>query len=267
MSAPRRPRPTPPQGSGVPSDELEPTSGFAVREDPGLPAGMLEALYARPSRKRTALVVLPVLAGLGVAAFVGANLLWPGDPDPVATPTATSEDSSADARSGSDETLTCWDGKPAARTKDCALPTGRAGLSHVFPSFDPDRMECRDELVANPQYQRPAMWTCEQELTGPVALTYSQVSSIKSARRYFDKLHGASSVDAEDGDQRRRERWATARLTGSEGAREFAGSILLSGAPYAVTVTAQNRADVGRALDTLVQVRPVDRLRLADPEA
>lgn len=258
------PRPTPADGSGAPNDE--PAAGFVVREDPGLPAGMLEALYARPSRTRTALVVLPVLAALGVAAFIGAGLVWPADTERAAERTAKSQKTSADARSGGAEALTCWDGEPAANTKDCTLPTGRKGLAHVFPSFDPDRMDCRDDLVANPQYQRPAMWTCEQQLSGPVALTYSQVTGAKSARRYFEELHGAPAVNAEDGEDGD-ERWATTPLAGSMNPRLFAGSILLSGAPYAVTVTAENRADVDRALDTLVQVRPVDRLRLADPEA
>ncbi len=243
MSAPRRP--------DGPETDSDPDAA------PGLPAGMLEALYSRPSRARTALVVVPLLAGLAVAAYVGSTLVWPGEDEPAASSTT-----------GTDTTgVTCWNGAEKTDERSCVLPRGRAGLQHVFPSFDPGQQDCRDELEENPQYTRPTMWTCDVELAGPVSITYSQVSGQKAARRYFDKLHGVEAVRDRSSSGVRRDRWRASQVKGSKNPRLWSGSVLVRGAPYAVTVAAQRRADVGRALDRRVQMRPVEELRLAAPDS
>ena len=242
VSAPRRPdSPADPQGD----------------TEPALPAGMLEALYSRPSRARTALVVVLLLAGLAVAAYVGSTLVWPGDDEPAASSTT-----------GTDATgVTCWNGDVKTDERSCVLPTGRAGLEHVFPSFDPEQQTCRDELVENPQFKRPAMWTCDVELAAPVSITYSQVSGAKAARRYFGDLHGVEPVKDRSSSGVRRDRWRTSEVDGAKNPRLWSGSVLVRGAPYAVTVTAQRRADVGRALDRRVQMRPLEELRVAAPDS
>lgn len=268
VSAPRRPDARPDERFDEPAPDQAPDQATDQAADQdtssgglpaGLPPGMLEALYARPSRARTALVVVPLLAGLGVAAYVGSTLLWPGDDEPSAS-SGTGSDAATDA-------VTCWDGAEKTDERSCALPTGRDGLRHVFPSFDPDRLDCRDELAANPQYQRPAMWTCDVSIAGPVQITYSQVSGAKAARRYFDKLHGVESNADRSSSGVRRERWRASRLESGPDEGRWGGSFLLRGAPYAVTVVAQRRPDVGRALDRRVSVRPLDELRLAAPES
>ncbi len=254
VSAPRRPDA---QGDAAPDNPTDTRLDTRPDPQPGLPAGMLEALYARPSRARTALVLVPLLAGLGVAAYVGSTLLWPGDDEPEAAGTGTASDTSG---------VTCWNGDEKTDERSCVLPTGRAGLEHVFPSFDPERLDCRDELKTNPQYRRPAMWTCDTEIAGPVSITYSQVNGAKAAKRYFDQLHGVKATKDRSSSGVRRDRWRASPVKGAKKPALWSGSFLVNGAPYAVTVTAQRRADVGRALDRRVSVRPLDELRLAAPE-
>lgn len=253
VSAPRRP-------DGSETDRDPDTAPDSTPDSTlGLPAGMLEALYSRPSRARTALVVVPLLAGLAVAAYVGSTLVWPGEDEPAASSSPTT---------GTDSTgVTCWNGDEKTDERSCALPTGRDGLQHVFPSFDPGKQTCRDELEENPQYTRPAMWTCDVELGGPVSITYSQVSGQKAARRYFDKLHGVEAVRDRSSSGVRRDRWRTSQVKKSKNPRLWSGSVLVRGAPYAVTVTAQRRADVARALDRRVQMRPLEELRLTAPDS
>ena len=64
----------------------------------------------------------------------------------------------------------------------------------------------------------------------------------------------------------RRDRWRTSEVDGAKNPRLWSGSVLVRGAPYAVTVTAQRRADVGRALDRRAQMRPLEELRVAAPD-
>ena len=240
VSTPGRPRPEP-------ADESPP-------QEQGLPASLLESLYSRPSRKRTALVVVPLVAALAAAALVGGSLVWP-----------TGDESEASA---SDTGVTCWNGDEKVAEEFCTLPRGRAGLEHVFPSFDPQRLTCRDELEAKPDLrrQRSAMWSCDQKIVGPVSITYSRVTGARQTRTYLNRLHGVQAVGDRSSSGVRRQRWRVSQVDGSSDPRLFSGSILLRGAPYAVTVTARRRADVGRALDRRVEVRPLDELRLADPD-
>lgn len=216
--------------------------------DPGQPGTRPRRRLGGPSRWRTALVLLPLLVGLGVAAYVGGTLLWP----------TLDEKASGTDSSGP----TCWDGTQVEAAEECPLPTGRAGLRHVFPSFTPGRLECRNELAEDPALRRPTMWTCDQGLSRPFSVTYSQMSDLGSARRSLRRLHGGPGAAERTDDGQVRERWAATRVAGSD-PQLFSGSILLRGAPYAVTVTAPRRADVRRALDRVIEVRPVEGLRLS----
>lgn len=200
----------------------------------------------RPGRRRTALVVLPLLLGVAVAGgFGGQLLLSPG------------EDAAA-----ADDGLTCWDGDLVEAAADCPKPRGAAGLAWVFPSFDRDALECVDELVAHPEYTRPEMWTCEQVIGGrPVRVTYSEVSGTRPALRFLDELHGrdARSTGRTSDGRSAVYTWRPSQAPGGP----WTASLLLRDAPFAVTVSATSRADAARALERRVRVRPPDERRVS----
>lgn len=186
----------------------------------------------RPGRRRTLVVVLPLLAGLAVAAGVGGRLLLSPD----------------DGAAAADGPTTCWDGRLAIDVP-CPEPTGTAGLAWVFPTFDRVRLDCVDELELHPEYTRPAMWTCEQAVGGrPVQVTYSEVTGTEDALRFLDRLHGP--------DARRTERSAYAWRATQTPSGSWVTSLLLRDLPFAVTVTATQRSDAARALARRVEVRP-----------
>lgn len=186
-----------------------------------------------PSRRRTALVALPLLAGLVVAGGVGGRLALSPGQDAVAA----------------DGGVTCWDGEPAETIEDCRRPRGIAGLTWVFPSFDRERLECVDELVSHPEYTRPTMWTCAQAVGGrAVDVTYSEVTGIQDALRFLDRLHGPDARSTGPAAYS----WSpTVTRSGA-----WVASLLLRDVPFSVTVTATQRSDAARALERRVRVRP-----------
>lgn len=194
---------------------------------------------ARPGRRRTALVVLPLLVGLVVAGGVGGQLLV----------------GVADDRAASASDLTCWDGTSVAAASDCSEPRGADGLAWVFPTFDREELDCVDELIAHPEYTRPEMWTCQQAVGGrPVSVTYSQVSAVPEALRFFDKRHGRDARSRTRSTGR-----AAAVYTWTPSATpdgRWEASLLLRDAPFAVSVVAATRSDASRALTRRVRVRP-----------
>jgi hypothetical protein len=198
---------------------------------------------SRPGRRRTAMVVLPLLVGLAAVGGTGGRMLLGETGDPAS---AT-------------DTVTCWDGEEAESVRQCSRPRGVDGLARVFASFRPAELECFDELERNPSYNRPAMWTCTQTIGGrPVSVTYSEVTARKPAVRFFDDLHGEDAR----GVVRDLRGGATAYIwtpQATEGAWE--GSLLLREGPFAVTVRAELRSDASRALQRRVLVRPPEEWR------
>ncbi|WP_300600229.1 hypothetical protein [uncultured Nocardioides sp.] len=196
------------------------------------------AARSRPGARRTALVVVPLFAGLVAAGAVGGQMLW-----------AEIEGSEAAA-----PRFFCWNAEEAADPSDCPKPRGADGLAWVLPSFRPDRLDCVDELELNPDYNRPVMWTCDQVVGGqPVSVTYSQVTGQRAALRYFDKMHGDSRVATRSADGRSEVfRWAPSQTP----AGDWQVSLLLRDAPYAVTVVAPTAKDAERTLEHRVRIRP-----------
>lgn len=201
---------------------------------------------SRPGARRTVLVVLPLLVGLAVTGGMGGRLLL-GETEPASATGA----------------VTCWDGEEVDAAEQCGRPRGTDGLTRVFPSFRPDRLDCLDELERNPSFNRPAMWTCTQTIGGrPVAVTYSEVTARKPAVRFLDDLHGEDAR----GVVRTLRGGATAYVWTPQATDDGAweGSLLLREGPYAVTVRADLRSDAARALERRVVVRPPEEWR-ADP--
>lgn len=193
---------------------------------------------SRPGARRTALVVVPLLAGLAASAAVGGSMLWAEIEEPQPESTA----------------LVCWNGEDATTASDCPKPQGAEGMAWVLPSFRPDRLDCVDELELHPEYNRPVMWTCDQVVDGqPVSLTYSQVTGQRAALRYFDKLHGDTRVATRTSDDRS-EIFLWAPSAAPDGT--WTASLLLRDAPYAVSVVAPTSQDAAGVLERKVRVRP-----------
>ena len=192
----------------------------------------------RPGARRTALVMIPLLAGLGVTAAVGGQMLWAEIEDPQPASTG----------------LVCWNGDDATTTSDCPKPRGVDGMAWVLPSFRPDRLDCVDELELHPEYNRPVMWTCDQVVDGQsVSVTYSQVTGQRAALRYFDKLHGDTRVASRSSDGRS-EIFSWAPSGTPDGT--WTASLLLRDAPYAVSVVAPTSDAATTVLERRVRIRP-----------
>ena len=221
----------------TPTDQTAPPPAGDDGTDPLVPDDAPRATD-RPGARRTALVVVPLLAGLVVAGTVGGQMLWAEIED--------TDDAAAE--------VFCWNGEGAASRSECPKPRGTDGLAWVLPSFRPDRLDCVDELEQHPEYNRPVMWTCEQAVEGrAVSVTYSQITGQRAALRYFDKLHGDSRVATRSSDGRSEVfRWAPSQSADGQ----WRASLLLRDAPYAVTASAADREDAELVLDRRVRIRP-----------
>ncbi|MBF4163674.1 hypothetical protein [Nocardioides acrostichi] len=208
---------------------------------------MLEAMHRRPTRARTAAVVVPIVLGLAIAAGYGSRLLWH-----QVAPAASSGE------------VTCWDGSGADAAVDCALPSGVKGLAWVFPTFKPAKQDCTDELASHPAFTRATMWSCRQTVQGrAVSITYSQVASVSQTRRTLDRQLGA--------DQRSRStprgagprfRWQPARIADGR----WRSALLVGSQPYLVEVTASTAQDAADVLKRRVRVRPASELLVQPSE-
>ena len=191
-----------------------------------------------PSRLRSVLVVIPLVAGLVVVAGIGARMLLADIPDPE--PEATVAD------------VTCWDGTTKA-AEDCTSPTGRAGLRWVFPSFKPDLLGCRNVLLEHPEFKRPTMFECDGAVpTGRVTITYSELSAVPAGRAYLEKEYGVAPEEIDDG----RLLWTDSGAT--DGIYE--ADVMYAEAPFAVEVRARSAQVRDDALDSLIRFRPADHI-------
>lgn len=195
-----------------------------------------------PGQWRSALIIAPLFAGLLLAAGLGARMLLAEIPDPEPV------DAVADA--------TCWDGetRPA---DECAMPSGRAGLRWVFPSFRPDDLGCRNVLLDRPKSKRPTMFECEDRVgSEPVTITYSELNGVEQARRYLEKAYGSPPEEVA-GDGSRRLVWTEGDEAGDD---VYKLDVIYADLPYGVEVRADSAQARDRALDSLVRFRPEDQI-------
>ena len=193
-------------------------------------------------RWRSLLIILPLVAGVFVAAAIGARMLLAEIPDPAAAETTS------DVR--------CWDGVSAAPA-ECTVPSGRAGLRWVFPSFRPDEIDCRNALRAQPELKRTTKFECDDRVsTGQVTITYTEFENVGQGRRYLEKDYGFPPETVTDGGAR--------RLLWTEG-DEPGGAVyeldmMYAEVPFGVEVRAVSAKVRDKALDSLVRFRPDDEL-------
>lgn len=219
-------------------------SGERPGADPLVPVEPVERVRwwrRRPGWVRTTLVVAPTLLGLVVTGMVGLSLLRSTGADPVEVVSDVS----------------CWDG--ADPDDGCSTPEGGRGLRWVFPSFNPNRLDCVDDLVRNPSFNRPVMRTCEVMIGGrPVQVTYSEVTGQRPALRYFDQLHGEDRREPDVLGGAQVVRWRASPVPDGG----WHASVLLKALPYAVTVRTERRSDADKVLRRWVDVRSQEELQL-----
>ena len=198
-----------------------------------------------PGGGRSVLIVLPLVVVLLLSAGVGARLLLADIPDPEPVEVEVAD-------------VTCWDGETRPAEK-CGVPSGRAGLRWVFPSFRPADLRCRNALLDHPKSQRPAMFECRGRVrSGPVTITYSELNGAEQARRYHEKEYGFPPEEVDD-DGVRRLLWTEGDRPG-DGVYEL--DVMYADLPYGVEVRARSATARDRALDALVRFRPEDQIRV-----
>ena len=187
-------------------------------------------------RLRSVLVLLPLLAGLLIAASIGAGMLWADIPE----------------RKLTGPNVTCWDGQEAPVT-DCTEPRGSRGLHWVFPSFKPRDERC--EPAKRLSKTSPYVVACTQRFDQrPITVTYTARSSADDLIKALRASYGAKPVSEADG-ERLVFRTASA---GSDGL--FRVTVAYAGHPFSVTIEAPDSRVRDTALDELVTFRPADEI-------
>lgn len=216
--------------------------GPALATEPSATSRTLQVLR-RIARWRTAIVVFPLLGGLGVVAAVGAQMMTASIPEPE----APSE-------------VTCWDGGVVDGPDACTMPSGQAGLRWVFPTFHPNRDDCVDVLVLHPEYARPAMWECDFKVAGHwVTVVYMQLAGLDPARRHFEKYFPNSERERVRTAEGNAYRYVWRQRT--EDGFELAAMYI--DFPYAVSITADKAQLRDLALREL-EFRHPDRISVAE---
>ncbi|MDQ4052844.1 MAG: hypothetical protein M3237_09100 [Actinomycetota bacterium] len=197
----------------------------------------------RIARWRTALVVLPLLGGLGVVAGVGAQMMTARISEP-----------------GAPAGVMCWDGGVVEGADSCTMPTGQLGLRWVFPRFHPGRDDCVDVLGSHPEYDRPAMYECDFKVAGHwVKVAYIQLAGVDPARRFFEKDFPDSERDRVRTAEGTAYRYVWRQRT--EGGFELASMYI--DFPYAVSITAAKALHRDLAFRRL-EFRHPDRISVAE---
>ncbi|GAA4687709.1 hypothetical protein [Nocardioides nanhaiensis] len=198
-------------------------------------------------RRRTLVVVPLLLGGVAVAGAYGARMML-------------SEDRSTGAG------VVCWNGVAERTAADCSPLAGRAGLAWVFPSFDPDRLDCTDDLATGDGANlRPTSWTCNAQVgDNAVRITYYRMSDPQQAAAYqerrFGEPGGRTAVGSPVGPGEAPQQVWRGRVRG-----EFLVVAARTDVPFAVEVAAELPRARDRAVGT-VRMR-TGELRLRSTEA
>ncbi|WP_134765775.1 hypothetical protein [Nocardioides sp. 1609] len=210
-----------------------PAPSFDVDEDDRAePPTFLRVL----KRWRAVIVLLPLLVGIGIAASIGASMLWADDADAP----------------GPEPDVTCWD-RSVAPASECPEPTGLVGLRWVYPDLPARAAGCTPEGRAD-EATGTLAYVCTLPLGGDeVRVLYTRHATTEAGLERAARRHPGVTAEEDDGrvvyrDARpERGRWsltaayadhpfsvtveaATARL------RDLALSELVSRAPDDVTV-------------------------------
>lgn len=190
-------------------------------------------------RSRAALVLVPLLVGLAIAAGIGAQKLWADIPERALPVTE----------------VVCWDGDRLPEA-DCTEPRGPAGLRWVFPSFQPSEQDCRRVERGQRPTAPPWEFSCETSYDlRQVTITYTIRSSVDTGLEFLQRTYGGEPREAADG-----ERLVFASSRARDGI--YSTTVAYADEPFSVTVQAPALDVRDGALAELVDFRPVDQLRV-----
>lgn len=150
-------------------------------------------------------------------------------------------------------TAICWDTEEVSDADECTLPTGEAGLRWVFPSFDPEKGECRNLLKGVKNPTRPTAWQCDIVAKNGVLVqvNYLELASARSGRVYYQKQFEGSKrlkvLDRED--QVFRYEWRQPTNLG------FQLATVYKDFPFAVVVNSENAAFRDKIFKSRVKFR------------
>ena len=231
---------------------------------------------SRPAWRDAALVALLALVIVAGLVYYGVRLSQDAGSEaaavgtPSAAPTATSAPSATESVEPTPEPSptdpptearplnpgTCWDGTPTPDLRGCGLPTGVAGLAWVFPSFDPDRSQCRENPNSDRSFGVEVSWVCTERALGrEVLVSYDHVTDIGEVDAFMHASVPAGQV---------------VEIPGANGGRCVASDTAKRPAritgwyerfPYVVSVFAPTRASAERAWKAIVQQRPAQAVR------
>jgi hypothetical protein len=197
---------------------------------------LVESANNGAGRGRSALIMAPLLGGLVIVAAVGARMVLAEIPDPSAQEAAD---------------VTCWDGATRPET-ECGIPSGRAGLRWMFPSFKPSDLGCRNALLERPRSSRPTMFDCRGRVAvGTVTITYSELTSSDRGRAYLEKEYGFEPEELDD-HLGRRLLWTEGDKAGDD---IYELAMIYADLPFGVEVRARSAEARDRALQSLVRFR------------
>lgn len=216
------------------------TAGAATpeRASPGTwVLGMLVRFGRWLVRRRTPLLLIPMLAALIVVGSIGAQMLLEEVPEPEANAPP----------------VICWDKQEAPTAQECSTPTGTPGLRWVFPSFAPRKDGCRELADQDPDSRRPTQWQCGTTFGNGVTVqvSYIELAGAKSGRTFYSKrFAGSDRVEVADreGNVFRYE-W---RQPTEEG---FELATVYKDFPFAVTVESKNAAFRNKVFRSRVKLR------------
>ena len=144
--------------------------------------------------------------------------------------------------------MTCWNGKGAAKVRECSVPRGRAGLEYVFESMA--RQECA-KVQDDPAEGRTLLFTCEAELDDgtDVEIDYSIWTSAGAAADHYRGILPSTGKSA-----------GVRSWSGQVGER-YVGAGAYVDEPFSLAVSVPTADALGEAITTAVTARPAARLR------
>jgi hypothetical protein len=222
---------------------------------------------SRPPWRDAALVALLAVVLVAGLVYYGVRLSQEAGSDPAAVPTPSVAPETIEPSPGLSPAAspteapplhpgTCWDDAPTPDVGQCALPTGVAGLEWVFPEFDPQRSQCRENPNTDRSFGVELSWVCTERALGrEVLISYDQVSDIDEVDAFMHASVPAGQV---------------VEIPGANGGRCVATDTAKRPAritgwyerfPYVVSVFAPTRASAERAWKALVVQRPAQAVR------
>ena len=169
----------------------------------------------------------------GATATVTTTVIPPAAPGTSAAPPLIATSESAVTMG----TVICWDGSAAADQTLCSVPSGRAGLSTVFPSLGTDS-SC--EPISASVSGKVEVYEC---VHGDVLLRYSRWAVGSDKFAYYDQSNGVPGSAWFIGEEFAGREWSSYDSSVGE-TRGYQWSAAYRYSPFSVSVEGASQADL-----------------------